>query len=426
MGESKIILTESDLASPKVEERLKQQSALESAQASYRETASRPSRLPVPSDEHGSFFYNTIVYMAIFGFLGGILAFGLQETIKYFNPDLRAQAVDLLNTRKDFILAFERRQITQDMERLDLQSLDEDGRNNRYYRLYTDPSLTKDQREDQLAEQRRKDGTMEAFADVLSYCACGIMMAIALGMADSLSTRNWRGALVYGSVGAALGLIGGIIAYFLGKAVYIAILGAAPAGEAPLGRVILARSMGWGILGIFFSAAPGMVMRNGRKLLFGILGGLIGGILGGALFDPINRIIGAYPGHLDWVGRVVGITAIGVISGLGTGIIENVAKLGWLKVVEGLIAGKQFILYRNPSFIGSSPQCEIYLFKDNQVLRRHAALHMVPGAYEIEDLGTHATLVNGRAVARMRLHSGDRIQIGRTGFIFHEKQRAIE
>jgi pSer/pThr/pTyr-binding forkhead associated (FHA) protein len=122
----------------------------------------------------------------------------------------------------------------------------------------------------------------------------------------------------------------------------------------------------------------------------------------------------------------VAILAIGVITGVGTGLIENAAKLGWLKVIEGLIAGKQFILYRNPSFIGSSPQCEIYLFRDNQVLRRHAALHMVPGGYEIEDLGTQRTLVNNRAVRRLRLHSGDRIQIGRTRFAFHEKAQTVE
>ena len=41
-------------------------------------------------------------------------------------------------------------------------------------------------------------------------------------------------------------------------------------------------------------------------------------------------------------------------------LIENVIKSGWFKVEEGVIAGKQFVLYRNPTYIGSSPlwSCE--------------------------------------------------------------------
>ena len=33
---------------------------------------------------------------------------------------------------------------------------------------------------------------------------------------------------------------------------------------------------------------------------------------------------------------------------------------------EGLIAGKQFVLYRDPTYIGSAPNCHVYLFKDPQ------------------------------------------------------------
>ena len=122
---------------------------------------------------------------------------------------------------------------------------------------------------------------------------------------------------------------------------------------------------------------------------------------------------------------MVAMLAIGLFAGLATGIIENAAKTGWVKVVAGLIAGKQFILYRNPTFLGSGPDCQIYLFKDPQVGRRHAAIHIVPGGFELEDLplGT-STLVNGKAVQRARLRNGDRIQIGSTALVFQEKTPA--
>ena len=92
MPNPKIILSDADLHSPQVEDKLKQQAAVESAQASYRDASNRPSRLAVPDDEGGSFWYNTIVNMTIFGLIGGVLAFGLGETIRYFHPDLRAKA----------------------------------------------------------------------------------------------------------------------------------------------------------------------------------------------------------------------------------------------------------------------------------------------------------------------------------------------
>jgi pSer/pThr/pTyr-binding forkhead associated (FHA) protein len=117
---------------------------------------------------------------------------------------------------------------------------------------------------------------------------------------------------------------------------------------------------------------------------------------------------------------------IGAFVGLGTGLIENIAKTGWLRVVAGLIAGKQFVLYRNPTYIGSSPQCEVYLFKDAQVRPRHAALHLVPGGFEIEDLNSGSgTFVNGAPITRVRLRNGDQVQIGSTCFVFQEKARTV-
>ncbi|HMO25262.1 MAG TPA: FHA domain-containing protein, partial [Tepidisphaeraceae bacterium] len=114
---------------------------------------------------------------------------------------------------------------------------------------------------------------------------------------------------------------------------------------------------------------------------------------------------------------------IGLLAGLSAAIVENAAKQGWFKVSEGLIAGKQFILYRNPTFIGSAPLSHIYLFRDPQVGRRHAAVHVIPGGYEIENLPLRgATMINGKPVTRQRPRPGDRVQVGRTVFTFFEKQ----
>ena len=116
------------------------------------------------------------------------------------------------------------------------------------------------------------------------------------------------------------------------------------------------------MLGLFLGIGYGLAARNPKKLIVGMLGGLIGGVIGGALFHPIRHLA-----NNAAVGKLVALIAIGVVAGLATGLLENVIKAGWLKVTTGIIAGKQFILYRNPTYIGSSPDCQIYLFKDTQV-----------------------------------------------------------
>jgi hypothetical protein len=134
------------------------------------------------------------------------------------------------------------------------------------------------------------------------------------------------------------------------------------------------------------------------------------------LYDTIYRLTGA-----ESMSRLFGMVAIGLVTGLAAGLIEAAARSGWVRVVQGLIAGKQFILYRNPTFVGSSPDNHIYLFKDPNVGRRHAAIHLVQGGFELEDLPLgQPTTLNGKPVARARLRHGDRIQIGGTVLLFQE------
>jgi len=251
---------------------------------------------------------------------------------------------------------------------------------------------------------------------VVAMAMVGGVISVSLSVADHVVAQNWRAATISACIGLALGIFGGAINLFIAGFLY-AILGGGDVAT-PLPMQILARASAWALVGLFLAIAPGIALMNGKRFAIGLAGGFIGGLLGGMLFDVIAIATN------DTLSRLVGLTAIGLLSGLGTGLIELAAKTGWLKVVAGLIAGKQFVLYKNPTYIGSSPQCEIYLFKDPQVSPQHAALHAVPGGYDLEDMrSTTGTLVNGRKVSRVRLRNNDQIQIGSTTLQFQEKQR---
>src|SRR5438067_216498 len=132
-----------------------------------------------------------------------------------------------------------------------------------------------------------RDRAKQLIADVLVYGLCGILIAVCLAVAEPVIQRNLAGAIVNGSVGAILGLIGGVVvALFVGRLNQAVGLGGA-AGTSS--HAALAQTVSWGVLGLFLSAAAGVVMRNGKKLLIGMAGGLAGGALGGVLFEPLRN-----------------------------------------------------------------------------------------------------------------------------------------
>ncbi len=169
----------------------------------------------------------------------------------------------------------------------------------------------------------------------------------------------------------------------------------------------------------------GIALRSKRMVVNGLIGGVVGGLLGGMLFDPIDRLWHlheeAYSGAE--LSRAVGFLVIGLTTGLMIGVVELLARDAWLKMLIGPLAGKEFVLFKNPTVIGSSPKSDIYLFKDPDVEPAHALLHAMGDGYELEDrAGAGRTLVNGRPVRRTRLENGDQIRIGRTVLSFGLKE----
>jgi hypothetical protein len=212
-----------------------------------------------------------------------------------------------------------------------------------------------------------------------------------------------------------LGALGGFIVSLFINQIYN-ILGGGGGSDSITVKQVFARGVGWGILGAFVAIAPGIVMKSGKKFMLGIIGGAIGGIAGGILFDPISAIFGSVG-----FARFVNIVGLGVGAAVATVFLENIAKQGWLKVATGLIAGKQFILYRSPTVIGGSPKCEIYLFKDSQITAKHAAINNHNGEFIITSIEGAPIYVNNVLVKQQRLKTGDQVKIGNTIFIFEVK-----
>jgi hypothetical protein len=265
----------------------------------------------------------------------------------------------------------------------------------------------------------------------------GGMTGFMIGCMEGILARNFTRAFKAGSLGFIIGFGGGIIAALVTVLLFallnplgIAIVGQEAAADpvnhfSGLVLMIIKRSLIWTTLFMAVGLGPGIAIKSKKLSFNGFLGGMIGGAIGGFLFDPINYLIsgGTFMTGVE-VSRAVGFCVVGGCAGLMIGLVEMISKDAWLVMDEGPLRGKQFIIYRDPTIIGSSPRCEIYLFKDPTIEPSHAVIHKIRDGYEIEDKDTpSATWINGQRIKRKRLLNGDQIRIGKTQFTYAEKQK---
>lgn len=264
--------------------------------------------------------------------------------------------------------------------------------------------------------------------NLLLFPTVAAFVGLFLGATEGLMCRQFPRASLCAAVGLGLGFVGGLIAIIPAGLVFMIMSVVAAQispniveGEMPGGFAFLILMMGrgaaWSLAAIPAGIGQGIALREKRVVLNGLLGGVLGGLAGGLLFDPIYMLFGQ-PQEAA-ASRAVGFAVIGVLVGLFVGLVENWTRTAWLHMKAGPLAGKQFVLYRNPTVIGSAPKSDIYLFKDDSIEPRHALVHNRGGRFEIEDLQTpDGTYVNGVPVTTRILQNGDQIVVGKTMFEF--------
>lgn len=246
-----------------------------------------------------------------------------------------------------------------------------------------------------------------------------MLTCLGLGVAESIVERSGKKALIRGLLALALGAVFGVI-FYIGAEFIFAILRqiifslGVQTNKNP--AFWLVRGIAWAVFGVAGGIVYGLVDRSGAKTKYGILGGLIGAGVGGTVFDPIS-----FATRTGSLSRAVGFGLLGLATGVAIGIVESALKDRWLYVASGPLAGKQFILYKPLTTIGSSQSCDIYLFKDTSILPQHGAIEMRGAQTFIRSDGP--VFVSGSPARNRALQSGDLIQIGRYAFHFRERQR---
>ena len=267
------------------------------------------------------------------------------------------------------------------------------------------------------------DDELGLFGDYILFGTVAAFCGLFLGAAEGVMCRNFQRATISGLVGFAVGYLGLLVVIIPVEIIFglaLTLMGAlseAGNGERPyfpLLILVMGRALAWGLISIPAGIGQGIAVKEKKVILNGLLGSVIGGFIGGLAFDPISFVLMTDDGQATY-SRGAGFAVIGLVVGLMIGLVEGWTKNAWLLMRKGPLAGKQFIMFKDTTILGSSPKAEIYLFKDDAIEPKHAVIYNRGGRFEIEDCGTpDGTYVNGVAIKRTYLKPGDQIVLGKT------------
>jgi hypothetical protein len=212
-------------------------------------------------------------------------------------------------------------------------------------------------------------------------------------------------AVTWGAPAAALGGAFGLVA-----------------GEIVIGLIrggLLGRALSWSVLGLGIGLGQGLADRSRERLVYGLIGGGLGGLIGGFLFEWLRVALGDRTAF----SQAVGIVILGAGLGLCLALVEQVLRRAWVQVQNGRQEGRIYLLAHPRCRLGLDERAEIGIFGDPSVARQHAAIEATASGYVLHHLASQAsTRVNGTAVHDGHpLRDGDRIDIGNTLLVFHQR-----
>jgi pSer/pThr/pTyr-binding forkhead associated (FHA) protein len=249
---------------------------------------------------------------------------------------------------------------------------------------------------------------------MLGLCIGGFL-GLSEGMAEG-TTARFRRVLAW-FVG--LGAVGGFLGLYFGQQLYTAMRGG---NSGVFAWELLARSLGWALIGVFLGAIFGVPNFSSRRMLNGAVGGAIGGFLGGFFFQTLTSSQIFSPTH----GRFVGFAMLGAAIGFFINLIAEALKRVWIKVLVGRNEGREFVVDTPIAYIGRDELADVPVFLDPSIPKRMASLRQAQGRYALHaESPVPGITVNGEPLIPGRLlKDGDAIQFGRVTLAYNEKATA--
>lgn len=282
-----------------------------------------------------------------------------------------------------------------------------DNATNAFVNTYTDDFDGDEEKLDAVT------GNISRCSTALWSALIALFIGLFLGIGEGVYYGSSEKAVKYALIGAGISLGIGLFSGYIAQWMYATLL----KEDSPMLIKSIIRGMGWAIMGVGVGLSVGLIKPQFKRLLFCSLGGLAGAFTGGFLFNYITEKV-----PYDILARGVALIIMGLLIGLGVGLLEQVAKSAWLKVIRGEFEGKEYLVFAGTTSIGNSGKNTIVLFKDKLVAPMHCDIVLEGNKYVIVDKGSPmGTIVNGMRVSRHVLKQGDAIALGNSVLIFNTK-----
>jgi len=248
--------------------------------------------------------------------------------------------------------------------------------------------------------------------DALLGATVGICIGGAIGAVDGLTvSHSWRRLARGVFLGSIIGLVGGLIGLVIGEVIF-----------KFAGGGVWPRAAGWAIFGFLVGTSEGRVQRSTAKTSYGAVGGLLGGLIGGSTYERLSTLLRAVTHDRELsltVGSAVGLIILGACIGSLIGLVEDILRTAWLKVVVGRLEGRTFTLTRQETRLGKADDCDVVLPGDEDIYPHHAVIEQTQKTFVLRPLAD-PVLVNKQPMGQSHLlKHGDRIQLGKTQVIFN-------
>src|SRR5439155_3030480 len=143
---------------------------------------------------------------------------------------------------------------------------------------------------------------------------------------------------------------------------------------------ILARGIGWSLLGMAIGMSEGIAARSLGKFSYGTIGGTIGGFIGGCLF-MVFYLIAIRSASTTYFWEAMGLVIVGACIGSLSALVQAVFQPACVKVLRGWQEGREYPLDKPANLLGRDEHADIALFRDMKVEKRHAYIKRVGERY---------------------------------------------
>jgi hypothetical protein len=247
-------------------------------------------------------------------------------------------------------------------------------------------------------------------SEALVGALIGLSVGLFIGLTEGALTRNPVQALRAGLFSGLLGMGAGAIGLPLSEYLFQFV-----------GAGMIGRALGWGVFGLLIGLAEGVVGRT--QAWKGMLGGFLGGAFGGILLESVHSWL-----QDPLMGKAAGLVLLGASVGAFISLIAVLLSRAWLEVKSGKLKGTEFMLdkFMSKGFpsvaIGSSPLKSEIVLPDPDIAPQHAMLSGDGLHFDLKDMSLSGTFINNRKIERVQLTNGQRIRMGNTDLVYHERR----